>query len=90
MNLLNPVTIALWLAVCISALAVAYSNHKARTLFAQWQEQVKLQQSYEVQWGQLLIEKSSLANYARLENLAAKRLNMVVPKVNQMIRVEEK
>lgn len=90
MNLLNRLTIVLWLMVCLSALLVAYSNHKARTLFAQWQEQIKLQQRYEVQWGQLLIEKSSLASYARLENLAAKKLNMVMPKVNQMIRVEEK
>lgn len=84
MQLIGRLTIVLWLAVCISALAVAYSNHRARLLFVEWQGQLKAQQKYEVEWGQLLIEKSSLTSYVRLERIAAEKLKMRVPAVEQI------
>lgn len=88
--MIGRLTLVLWLAVCVSAVAVTYSNHQARGLFSHWQGQIKAQRQYEVQWGQLLIEKSSQASYARLEYLAKTKLNMAVPKLEQMLRVEEK
>jgi cell division protein FtsL len=84
MKLIGLTTIILWLLVCLSALSVAYSNHSARLLFITWQEQLKEHQRLEVEWGQLLIEKSTLTAYARLESVASKKLGMVVPKVQQI------
>lgn len=88
--LIGRLTVVLWLAVCMTALAVTYSNHQARALFSHWQGQIKAQSQYEVQWGQLLIEKSAQASYARLERLAKTQLDMVTPRIDQMLRVEEK
>lgn len=88
--MIGRLTVVLWLAVCLSALAVAYSNHQARSLFSHWQGLLKAQAQYEVQWGQLLIEKSAQTSYARLEHIAKTKLNMIVPKLDQMLRVEEK
>lgn len=89
MQLIGRLTIVLWLFVCISAVSVVYSNYRARALFNEWQTSLKAQQQYEVEWGQLLIEKSALATYARLERLAAEKLSMVVPKVQQMQIIKE-
>lgn len=84
MQLIGKVTIVLWLAVCMTALSVVYSSHRARLLFVEWQQLLKAQQAYEVEWGQLLIEKSSLTSYVRLERLAAEKLQMVVPSVDKI------
>lgn len=84
MQLIGKVTILLWLAVCVTALSVVYSNHRARLLFVEWQQLLKNQQEFEVEWGQLLIERSSLTSYVRLERLAAEKLQMVVPSVDQV------
>lgn len=88
MRLIGRTTIILWLTVCVSAVAVAYSNHRSRLLFTEWQTQLKQQQAFEVEWGQLLIEKSSLTAYSRLERIAAEKLNMRVPSAEQMKMVK--
>jgi len=84
MQLIGRLTLVLWLAVCMTAVAVAYSNYSARLLFSQWQNLLKEQQQYEVEWGQLLIEKSSLTAYTRLEYIAAEKLKMLTPSVDRI------
>lgn len=84
MQLIGRLTIVLWLAVCLTAVAVAYTNYSARQLFSEWQNLLKEQQQYEVEWGQLLIEKSSLTAYSRLESIAAEKLKMVTPSIDRI------
>ena len=80
-------TISLWLLICVSAVAVVYSNHGARSSFIEWQTLLQDAQDFDVEWGQLLIEKSSLSSYARLEGEASKKLNMSAPTTEQIVIV---
>ena len=82
-------TLLLWPAVILSALAVVYTTHASRQNFIAWQELIKQGQAMEVEWGQLLIERSTLASYARLEQIAGKKLAMSVPEANQIIVVKK-
>ena len=82
----------LLLLVCVCSFAVIASSYNARQSFMEWQGLLKKSSAYEVEWGQLLLEKSSLASFARLEDEAAEKLNMVAPDKNHIIvvRLENK
>ena len=77
-------TIVLWLLVLASALAVVGVSHVARVTFITWQEQLDAQDLLEIGWGQLVLEKHTLASYARLEDVALEKLNMQEPKGKQL------
>jgi cell division protein FtsL len=78
----------LWLAIVLSAFAIINSSYYARQKFIQWQILLSDAQDYEVEWGQLLLEKSTMASYARLESMAADALNMTEPKKDQIVVIE--
>jgi cell division protein FtsL len=78
-------TVALWLLVLASAFAVVYVSHTARNAFIEWQALLDAAQSADVEWGRLLIEKSSSSSYSRLEGLAKEQLHMSVPTGERMI-----
>lgn len=78
----------LWLAIVLSAFAIINSSYYARQNFIQWQALLTDAQDYEVEWGQLLLEKSTMASYARLESMAADALNMTEPKKDQIVVIE--
>lgn len=80
----------LWLSVFIAALAVVYSSHKAREAFVVWQQQLSDAEQYEVEWGRLLLEKSSSAAYSKLQWVAEQRLQMQVPEGEQLVLVKPK
>ncbi|MEW6314100.1 MAG: cell division protein FtsL [Pseudomonadota bacterium] len=65
------------LVVC--ALGVVTSQHKARKLFVELQQEQDLVQRLEVEWGQLQLEQSTWAMHARIEKIASGRLRMSVP-----------
>lgn len=72
--------LVLWLlAVVISALAVVFSKYQSRMLFSEVQRLERKLDAYEVEWGQLQLEQKTWAEHSRIEQLARKRLNMVVP-----------
>lgn len=82
-------TAVLWVLVCVTALGVVYSDHRSRQYFMQWQALRDEQRDYEVELGKLLIEKSSLTAYSRLEHLASSKMKMAVPADEQIIMVQE-
>lgn len=86
----KQVTFALWLMILISAFAIIKSSYNSRVLFIEWQDLLEKSQMYEVEWGQLLIEKSTLASYANLENMAKEELKMIFPARKQIVVVQEK
>lgn len=83
-------SILLFIALLISSFAVIYSSHSARKSFIALQDLLKQTQAYDVEWGQLLIEKSTSATYARLESEATGKLKMVAPSIKQIVVVQGK
>lgn len=77
----------LWLVIFFSAFAVIYSSFVAREKFVVWQKLIAESQSLEVEWGQLLIEKSRLTSYSRLESIAIDKLKMLAPPTKQIVVV---
>lgn len=68
------------LAVLIAcALAVVTSQHKARKLYVELQQEQELEKRYEVEWGQLQLEQSTWAMHSRIEKMATQQLRMHAP-----------
>jgi len=65
------------LVVC--ALALVTSQHKARKLFVELQNQQEVAKQLEVEYGQLQLEQSTWAMHSRVEKIAANSLHMRVP-----------
>lgn len=77
--------LVLLFAVLISALAVVYTTNLHRLTFAQLQMEEQQMHQLQLQWGQLLLEQASLATPARVQQLAADKLHMVLPPNKQTI-----
>ncbi len=77
-------------AVVICALSVVTSQHRARKLYIELQKQKELAQQMDVEWGQLQLEQSTWAAPARVEKIAARQLQMRMPRSGeiQFIRAE--
>jgi len=83
------VVLILLVAVIIgSALMVIWSAHQYRLLFNQQQELVQQWDELQVEWGQLLLEQGTLAANNRVESVAIKRLEMIVPEQVEVVRDE--
>ena len=71
--------IMLLLAVIACALGVVTSQHKARKLFVELQQEKEWAQEMDVEWGQLQLEQSTWAAPARVEKVAVQKLLMQLP-----------
>lgn len=71
--------ISLLAAVFVSAIGVVYSTHESRMLLYQLQQLENERNRLQVEWGQLLLEQSSLVSQGRIEGRAAAELGMKVP-----------
>lgn len=80
-------TLILWLCIVLTAFAVIRSSHQSRGYFIEWQSLIEKSQAYDVEWGQLLIEKGILASYLGLENVAKDKLKMTFPLRQQIVIV---
>lgn len=80
----------LLLSVMTGALSVVTSQHQARKLFIELQQEKEHARQMEVEWGQLQLEQSTLAAPARVEKIATQQLQMQLPKKEQVrfIRIE--
>lgn len=67
------------LAVLASALAVVYSQHRARALFIELQRLEATQAELDTEWGRLELEQSTWATHGRIERLAREKLDMRLP-----------
>ncbi len=74
----------LLLVAIACALGVVTSQHKARKSFVELQKEKELAQQMEVEWGQLQLEQSTWAMPARVERIAARQLQMQLPRSEQM------
>lgn len=72
------------------ALGVITSQHKARKLYFELEQQEDLARDYQTEYGQLQLEQSTWAMHSRLEDYAQQKLGMQVPDVKriQVINLE--
>lgn len=78
----------LWVGVVASALAVVVLTHKARNATQELEMLRHVAADLHVEAGQLLLEKSSLSAYARVEKKAIENLDMTVPSIEEMVIVK--
>jgi len=84
---------SLLLLVCLlvvttaAATGVIYSTHKSRYLLNELQQLEKQRNTLQVEWGQLLLEQSSLVSQGQIENLAIADLRMEIPASENVVVV---
>ncbi|MDD5057995.1 MAG: cell division protein FtsL [Sideroxydans sp.] len=66
------------------ALGVVTSQHKARKLFVELQNEKERAQQMDVEWGRLQLEQSTLVTPGRVESLARQQLQMHMPQSDQI------
>lgn len=72
------------LAITGSALAIAHGKFNNRMLFNEIQQLQRQLDGLQMEWGQLLIEEHALADPARIEAVARKRLQMQMPNPSEI------
>jgi cell division protein FtsL len=80
--------LSLWLLVLVSALGVVHSTHRARLATHELEKLRHEAADLHAESGQLMLERSSVAAYARVEQLALKKLDMTVPPIDQVVIVK--
>ena len=83
-RLLSVVSIVLLL----SALAVIYSKYYSRLIFIEIQKQERALDQYEVEWGQMQLELTMLAEQNRVERVAREQLKLVMPLREKIIYIK--
>ncbi|MCB1672190.1 MAG: cell division protein FtsL [Gammaproteobacteria bacterium] len=71
-----------------SGLSVVYLTHRDRVLFNELQVLKEKANELDVQWGQWMIEQSTLGVGDRVEQQATEILNMQLPEVGKIILVK--
>ncbi len=71
--------IVLLAAVLVSALSVIYTTNSYRSTLNQLEQEERQTHFLQLQWGQLLLEQSSLATPARVQEFAVEKLKMTLP-----------
>ncbi|MGB7816211.1 MAG: cell division protein FtsL [Methylotenera sp.] len=88
---MTRLNLILFFTLIAVALGVVTSQHKARKLYFELEQQQELTKKYETEYGQLQLEQSTWAMHSRIEELATKKLQMQVPDAKriQVISLEE-
>lgn len=72
------------LACLGAALAVIATSHLTREEYAHLQALEREQQQLQTEWGQLLLEEGAWSSPVRIERLAAERLEMRLPAIDEV------
>jgi cell division protein FtsL len=76
--------VLLLILVIACALGVVTSQHKARKLYVELQKEKDRAQQMDVEWGQLQLEQGTLVMPTRVEKLASRQLQMLMPQPGQI------
>jgi cell division protein FtsL len=79
--------VVLLMLTTVSATGVIYSTHESRYLLNELRQLERQRNNLQVEWGQLLLEQSSLVAQGRIENLAIAELGMKIPTVENVVVV---
>jgi len=75
------------ISVLLTALSVIYMTNVTRSMNANIQQTLAERERLHVQWGQLLLEKSTWIMQARIQNLAEGKLGMLIPDSKSVVVV---
>jgi cell division protein FtsL len=81
--------VMLGLAVLMSAVSIIYVTHATRLLHASYQHHIAEQDLLRLQRGQLLLERGTMMMQARIQQIAEKKLGMIIPDHNSVVIVHE-
>ncbi len=73
------VSLILLCVLVACALALVTSQHRARKLFVEFEQEQERTRALEVEFGQLQLEQSTWAMHGRIEKVAGERLRMRAP-----------
>ncbi len=76
------------LFLVISAISVVYCKYRSRQVFIAIQNIENKLDKYEVDWGRLQLELTTLAEHNRVEVIARDRLSMVIPKQKDIVFIK--
>lgn len=76
------------MTLVMSAMAVIYVKYHTRLMFIEIQKQEAALDQYEVEWGQLQLELTTLTEENQLELLARDKLKLVVPQRDKIIYIK--
>lgn len=71
--------LVLFIAVLLSAIAVAYSAHWNRQLLNELYGELSVRDKAQAEWGRLILEQSTWTAHNRIETLASEQLKMRIP-----------
>ncbi len=81
--------VSLIAAVLVSSLSMIYVTNTSRNLHASMQQILAERNQLHIQWGQLLLEKSTWTMQARVEHVAETEMGMIVPDHKSVVIVNE-
>jgi cell division protein FtsL len=87
-KVLTICSIGLLLVLLASAFAVIYSKYCSRLLYIEIGKQERALDQYEVEWGQMQLELTTLADQNRVEQVAIKGLHLVMPAHEKTIYIK--
>lgn len=70
------ISLLLFIAVLVSAIAVVMITHKTRLLTAQREQMVLEKNALDIEWRNLILEENALADHSRVEQNATVKLHM--------------
>jgi len=89
MSTANNMLLTLLIAILmLSAIAVIYSKYQSRSVFIEIQKKEKELDDYEVEWGRLQLELTTLTEENRVEIEARNRLMLTLPAQNKIIYIK--
>ncbi|MBU2710221.1 cell division protein FtsL [Zooshikella harenae] len=74
----------LMVVIVVSSVAITYVAHMNRRAFNDLQRQLVVKNSAQVEWGQLLLQHSTLTTPKRVERIATEKLDMEAPNPDQI------
>ena len=85
-NIKAMLLMVLIVAIIVESIGIVYIKHLNRDRFAVLQTIKREQDKLHIEWGQLLLERGTLAAESRVEKIAREQLGMVIPDSIQQIR----
>ena len=82
--------LVLWVAVMSTGFAVVATTHDVRVQVNQLENLRRQASDERVEWGRYLLEQGTLAAYSRVEKISLEKLQMQVPKNDQIIIVMDR
>ena len=80
-------TVALAVALFVSAVALVYVQHYRRMQFVELRKLERERDAMQVEWGQLKLEQSTWATHERIERLALDALDLRMPAAAEVVLV---